>query len=235
VERSEPLEGTFFKRFIGMVENSKTVLVGNRFLYGFACYNNQNVHIVPTPVNVSGYTPKDYGAVSDELIIGWLGTKGNLKYVESISDALKEVCRRYPRARLKIVSMGSIDMEGVRIIRKDWKEDEHIEDLRSMDIGIMPLYDDIWTMGKSGNKILQYFGVAVPVVASPVGVNSDIIEHGVDGFLAKTQEQWVEHLSALIEDKNLRRSMGVKGREKVEKFYSQERHREKLLEILRDL
>jgi glycosyltransferase involved in cell wall biosynthesis len=235
VERSEPLEGTFFKRFIGMVENSKTVLVGNRFLYGFARHNNRNVHIVPTPVNVSAYVPKDYDAASDELIIGWLGTKGNLKYVESVGQALKEVCRRYPKARLKIVSMGSIDIEGVRIIKKTWKEEEHVQDLRSMDIGIMPLYDDIWTMGKSGNKILQYFGVAVPVVASPVGVNSEIIDHGVDGFLAGTQEQWVEYLSVLIEDKKLRRAMGFKGREKVEKLYSQERHREKLLEIIRDL
>lgn len=235
VERSEPLVGTFFRRFVCMVENSKTVLVGNRFLYGFARYNNRNVHIVPTPVNVSAYTPKDYDAVSDELIIGWLGTKGNLKYVESVGEALKEICRRYPRTRLKIVSMGSIDIEGVRIVKKAWKEEEHVEDLRGMDIGIMPLYDDIWTMGKSGNKILQYFGVAVPVVASPVGVNNEIVDHGVDGFLARTQEQWVEHLSTLIEDKKLRRAMGLKGREKVGKFYSQERHREKLLEILRDL
>src|SRR5574341_2534822 len=106
--------------------NSKTVLVGNRFLYGFARYNNQNVHVVPTPVNVSVYTPKDYDSVSDELIIGWLGTKGNLKYVLSVSESLKEVCRRYPKVRLKVVCTGSIDIEGVRIIRKDWKEEEHI-------------------------------------------------------------------------------------------------------------
>lgn len=235
VERSEPLEGTFFRRFICMVENAKVVLAGNRFLYEFARYNNPNVQIVPTPINVSAYTPKDYDAVSDDIVIGWLGTRGNLKYVRSIGEALRDISSRYPRVRLKIVCTGSLDIDGVRVTTKPWTAEEHVEDLRSMDIGIMPLDDDIWTMGKCGNKILQYFGVALPVVASPVGVNSEIIDHGVDGFLAGGRPEWVAHLSALIEEKALRRSMGLKGREKVAKYYSQDLHRETLLRILRDL
>ncbi len=236
VERKEKLDGRFFKKFIGMVDNSKAVLVGNRFLYEFCRYNNGNVHVVPTPINVSKYTPKDYTVnSSDEVVIGWLGTRGNLKYLKELSGPLQELSKRHPNVRLKIISQGFFDIDGVQVIKKMWSQDEEVEDLRSLDIGVMPLNDDIWAKGKSGNKILQYFGVAIPVVASPVGVNSDIIETGVDGFLAGNQAEWVTHLSYLIENRERRMEMGLNGRQKVLKTYSQEVHQETLWYVINSI
>lgn len=235
VERSEKLTGRFFARFIGMVNNSKAVLAGNRFLYEFCRYNNDNVHIVPTPINVSTYTPKDYSEKDYEVVIGWMGTKGNLKYLKELGGTLKELSIKYPNVRLKIISQGFLDLDGVQVIKKMWSQEEMAEDLRSLDIGIMPLNDDIWAKGKCGNKILQYFGVAVPVVASPVGMNSDIIEPGIDGFLAGKPKEWVEHLSYLIENRERRMEMGLNGRRKVLKTYSQEVHQEKLWSILNSI
>ena len=232
VERKERLDGRFFKKFLGMVDNSKAVLVGNRFLYEFCRYNNNNVHVVPTPINISKYNPKDSTVKSDEVVIGWLGTRGNLKYLKELAGPFLELSKRYPNVRLKIISQDFFDIDGVQVIKKMWSQEEEVEDLRSLDIGVMPLNDDIWAKGKSGNKILQYFGVAIPVVASPVGVNSDIIEPGVDGFLADRPAEWVDHLSYLIENRKRRMEMGLNGREKVLKTYSQEVHMERLYELI---
>ena len=96
----------------------------------------------------------------------------------------------------------------------------------------MPLNDDLWSRGKCGFKILQYFSVGIPVVASPVGINSDIVEHGVNGFLATSPDEWDKYLSALIGDEALRKRMGAAGRRTVEEKYSLERYMERYLSII---
>ncbi|HNC29433.1 MAG TPA: glycosyltransferase family 4 protein, partial [Cyclobacteriaceae bacterium] len=89
-----------------------------------------------------------------------------------------------------------------------------------LDIGVMPLTDDIWAKGKCGFKALQYMALGVPCVISPVGVNSEIVDNGVTGFLATTKNEWIEKLERLMADQKLREAMGKKGREKVEAEYS---------------
>jgi hypothetical protein len=89
-----------------------------------------------------------------------------------------------------------------------------------MDIGIMPLTDTPWARGKCGYKLIQYMACGLPVVASPVGVNADIVEHGVNGFLASTETEWRSALGTLLSDANLRHRMGMAGRQKIERDYS---------------
>ena len=117
------------------------------------------------------------------------------------------------------------------ITNKSWSERGELADLQSFDIGLMPLLDDKWTRGKCGFKILQYFAVGTPAVASPVGINSQIVEDSVSGFLPSSDQQWLECIGRLIQNRDLRRSMGLSGRRRVEQRYSTELLTPKYLEI----
>ena len=98
--------------------------------------------------------------------------------------------------------------------------DREIEDFQSIDIGIYPMPDTLWACGKASFKAIQYMAVGVPVVASSVGMVKDFIKDGINGYLAETEEEWIEKLSKLIEDSNLRRNIGLQGRKIVEERYS---------------
>jgi glycosyltransferase involved in cell wall biosynthesis len=108
-----------------------------------------------------------------------------------------------------------------------------VEDLQSFDIGLMPLVDDPWSWGKCGLKIVQYQGVGLPVVCTPVGVNRDLVEEGVTGFLAKTPEEWEKKLSVLIEDAPLREKLGKEGRKRVLEEYTVQSCASRLVSILK--
>ena len=112
-----------------------------------------------------------------------------------------------------------------------WSSGTEVEDLQSINIGIMPLPDIEWTRGKCGLKGLQYMGLAIPTVMSPVGVNTEIITHGVNGFLASSKEEWINCLSKLIESAELRKKLGDAGRKTVEELYSVNANKEKYLNL----
>jgi glycosyltransferase involved in cell wall biosynthesis len=121
---------------------------------------------------------------------------------------------------LRIVSSEDYRSKNINVDNRRWSLETEIDDLCSFDIGIMPLADDEWTRGKSGCKAVQYLAVGVPAVCSPVGVANEIISEGVNGYLASTGDEWFSKLSKLIEDRSLRASMGVQGREMVIGRYS---------------
>jgi glycosyltransferase involved in cell wall biosynthesis len=113
-----------------------------------------------------------------------------------------------------------IQLPGVKTDNREWDLKREVEDFQSLDIGLYPLIDDEWARGKAGFKAIQYMSVGVPVIASPVGVVKEIIEDGVNGFTASTEDEWVEKISRLIENNGLRRDMGANGRKTVEERYS---------------
>ncbi len=232
VERGEPLTGKYFKRFVTMAGCARAVMAGNSFLYEFARHNNPNVRIVPTPVDVSRYTPRERAEADGTVVAGWIGTRGNLRYLEPLAPVFRRLSERYPNFALMVICSDFPEMEGVKIIKRKWSDESEVADLRDMDIGVMPLADNIWTRGKCGFKILQYFAVGIPAVASPVGVNREIIGHGTDGFLADTEDEWFTCMARLIEDTQLRKEMGKRGREKVIGKYSRQAHNARLIEVL---
>ena len=128
----------------------------------------------------------------------------------------------------------SLELEavpGLQIKCQPWREETEVTDLQSFDVGMMPLPDDPWSQGKCGLKALQYMAVGVPTVASPVGVNSDIIQDGTNGFLATTEQEWVEKLAQLLSDEPLRKACAAEGRKTVEARYSAAVHVPHLLTI----
>jgi glycosyltransferase involved in cell wall biosynthesis len=136
---------------------------------------------------------------------------------------------------VKIVSSAFIDLPGVEVVKKRWRLEEEIADLQSFDIGIMPLQDSLWTRGKCGYKILQYMGVALPVIASPVGINTELVRHGETGFLAAGEAAWGEGLLALARDAGMRETMGLAGRAAVVTRYSLASYAARYEQILRSL
>ena len=157
-------------------------------------------------------------------VIGWIGTRVNLMYLQTLSGALAQVGQGVHRPRLKVVCDAFPDMPGIEIEKKAWALADEPADARSFQIGIMPLPDDAWTRGKCGLKLLQYMAASVPVVCSPVGANCEIVHDGSNGFHARTESEWIDRLELLLGDAALRARLGQAGRDTAEAKYATARN-----------
>ncbi|MCP4642679.1 MAG: glycosyltransferase family 4 protein [bacterium] len=177
--------------------------------------------IVPTCIDMNLHTQKEYPADAPDrpVVIGWTGTAGNLGYMELVEDALRKLAKKHNIA-VSVATGKDYELDGVEVINHRWEEAHEIDYLRDADIGLMPLLDTPYTRGKCAFKALQYMGVGTPCVISPVGMNADVIEDGVDGFVATNSDEWYDRLERLVVDAGLRREMGLKARQKVIERYS---------------
>ncbi len=208
------------------------VIAGNQYLKEYATKFNTNVVIIPTTIDLKEYSKVQVEKQEGKVCIGWSGSFSTIKHFESSIDALKRVKEKFgDRVYFKVIGDGNYRNDELGIIGNPWRKDSEIEDLCEIDIGIMSLPDDDWSKGKCGLKGLQYMALEIPTIMSPVGVNSDIIQDGVNGFLASTIDEWVAKLSLLIEDADLRNRLGKAGRVTVEKQYSVEANKEKWLAV----
>lgn len=207
------------RRFEITVARADLVIAGNRYLRQEALTANPRVELLPTPLDLERYRLRPPMA-DNGVVLGWIGSRGTLKYLQQLTPVLEEVGRRFPGVRLKIVADAFFDLRALPVEKKPWSEAEEIADLHSFDIGLMPLADDVWTRGKCGFKLLQCMAVGLPVVCSPVGINAEIVSDGVEGFWATDQTEWVQRLGELIADAGLRAAMGERARRKVESGYS---------------
>ena len=226
------------RKFEYLVRVSNGVIAGNRFLKGRIEPMNPNVVVIPTCIDMAHYEPKRTGLPSEPpAIIGWIGLASNLRYLQAAAPALRRLALRHV-FELRIISgddapLRAIDLTGVRVRFVPWHPDREVEALRQLDIGIMPLFmGQEWDVYKCGCKLIQYMGVALPVVASPVGVNVEIVRPGENGFLAATEKEWEQHLATLLLDPALRERLGIAGRRRVEEDYSVAVHLPRLIAAL---
>ncbi len=224
-------------KFRRMVRGSDVVTTGNEFLKNevLKVDPEKKVFVIPTCIDTNLYPKKKIVSEREEIILGWIGTKGNLRYLKKLEPVFETIHRTFPRARLKIVSNDFYESAHLPVIKKPWKLEDENEDLVSFDIGLMPLNDDLWSRGKCGLKIVQYLSVGLPVVCTPVGINSDIVRDGENGFWATSKGEWVDRLSVLIQDVKLRHQMGLRGIETVERGYSLAVTSEKFFRVLQGL
>ena len=208
-------------KFAYMMRRLDFVIAGNSFLKSEVLPYNSHVKVIPSSIDLSRYSPKKrYVRSESPIIIGWLGSSSTLKYLKSLMPTFEKLYQKYPHFQLKIVCDQFLDSNKIPVIKKEWSLETEEADLKSFDIGVMPLKDDLWSRGKCGLKILQYFSVGVPAVCTPVGINRDIVQTGVNGFWAQNEKQWEDRLLQLMQEEDLRREMGIKGRKTVESFYS---------------
>jgi len=216
----DPISSTRRKRFVQMIKNSDFVIAGNEFLKKEALLFNSNVEVIPTAIDQERYHLKAYPVQQEKVVLGWIGDHGSIHYLEKMRPVFERIGEKYPHAELKIVCDIFFDCHRLKVIKKNWSAGEEVHDLQSFDIGLMPLVDDPWSWGKCGLKIIQYQGVGVPVVCTPVGINKDLVEDAKNGYWAMTPEEWERKLSLLIENAELRERMGREGRKKVMENYT---------------
>ncbi len=228
----DALSSTRRRRFVQMVKNSDVVIAGNEFLRSQVLPFNPNVEVIPTAIHQERYHLKTYLARQETVILGWIGDHGSVHYLERMKPIFERIGEKYPYVALKIVCDTFFDCDRMKVIKKNWSLEEEVADLQGFDIGVMPLVDDPWSWGKCGLKIIQYQGVGVPVVCTPVGVNKDLVEDGANGYYATTPSEWEGKLSYLIEHPELREKMGREGRRRVLKNYTLQTCAPRLLSIL---
>jgi glycosyltransferase involved in cell wall biosynthesis len=214
-----------------MVRGARRVIAGNEYLAEWTRARNPRVEVLPTVVDLDAY-PAEPPPAPDPPVIGWIGTRPNLPYLDRVLPALRRVTRGRHPPRVVVVADAFPTATDGRIEHRPWRLDREARDVASFSVGIMPLSDDPWTRGKCGLKVLQYFASWVPAVCSPVGVNPEIVRHGESGFLASTEDEWVEAIEALIGDERLRRRCGDGGRRTVEERYSLPAAAERLVALL---
>ena len=228
----DPISSSRRRRFIQMIKNSDFVIAGNEFLKREALLFNPNVEVIPTAIDQERYRLKAYPVQQGKVTLGWIGDHGSIHYLEKMRPLFERVGERYPHVELKIVCDTFFDCDRMKVIKKAWSSEEEVADLQGFDIGLMPLVDDPWSWGKCGLKIIQYQGVGVPVVCTPVGINKDLVEDGINGYWAMTQEEWEKKLSLLIEDSQLRERMGREGRKRVLENYTYQASAPRLFALL---
>lgn len=215
------------------------VIAGNDYLASKARRFNSCVLVLPTVVDLKQYPEDPPRRPAERITLGWIGSASTLFYLRAIRGSLARLGEGHRGPNLLVVGEGGVkpgEFGGLEVVEKVWREEEEVANLLQMDIGLAPLKDDPWSQGKCGLKVLQYFAAARPVVASPVGVQKDMVQDGRNGFLARGEEEWAEKVTRLMEDEELRFSMGREARLTVERDFSlgmaAPRLRNFLLEVL---
>ncbi len=206
------------KAFKRVAEASNLIIAGCPYLAEHARVYNPNVYILPTGLDTKIFNSEYSIPKDDKIRLVWIGSKSTIKYLEEIKPALEEIGKGFKNVILRIICDTFFDLENLPVEKKVWSLESQIPDLLSSDIGLAPLTDDTFTRGKCGFKILQYAAAGLPVVTSPIGVNAEYVRNNISGFHALSISEWIENISILIKDSDLRKRMGKIGKEDAAKY-----------------
>jgi len=205
-------------RFRLTVKSADLVIAGNVYLAEHARKFNPNVEILPTGLNTDDYKVPSEPKRDGKVRLVWIGSRSTLRYLTEIKPALEEVGSRFHNVVLRQICDDFFELQKMPVERCLWSEQTQIADLVTSDIGLAPLPDNPFTRGKCGFKILQYAAAGLPVVASPVGVNREYVRENITGLLATDSSQWVDGISTLVQNPDLRGSMGSAAKTMVSAF-----------------
>lgn len=219
-----------------LVRRAAGVIAGNEYIADMAeragC---RRVAVIPTVVDLNRYDRiKQHNNRRGQVRVGWMGSRSTAAYLGIVEPVLTELQRAGEISGALVVGAAGLQAGGQSVSHRPWREETEVDDLMDMDIGIMPLRDSPWERGKCGFKLIQYMACGLPVVASPVGVNRKIVQHGANGFLAESNEEWREALKILAGDPLLRQVMGEMGRERVKSDFSLQKTAPRLVEFLKE-
>ena len=204
------------KKFDEIMKLSNRIVVCNNYLAQHANLLNKNTTIIPIVINTDHFKPVEKNKNTDKIVIGWVGSGSTVKYLKLLDNIWRKLP---PNCELRIVG-GQYFPDGIKVTNIKWTLAAELSEFSMLDIGITPMLDDDWAKGKGGGKTLQYMAMSIPTIGSAVGINTEIIQDGVNGFLAKDEKEWIEKLTLLIENPELRQRLGRAGRKTVEERYS---------------
>ncbi len=204
-----------------IISVSDMVFAGNKYLLDYAQKFNNNVKIIHTTIDTVIFQRGQAYKNNEKICIGWSGSITTIKHFQEASNILKKIKQKYgDKVYFKVMGDDTYENKELNIKGIPWTSATEIDIISSFDIGIMPLPDDQWVKGKCGLKGLSYMALEVPTIMSAVGVNPEIISDGENGFLAATEEEWINKISLLIESFDLRKKLGANGRKTVVDRYS---------------
>jgi glycosyltransferase involved in cell wall biosynthesis len=207
-----------FRAFRQTAEIVDVIIAGNEYLAEHARRFCPKVYLLETGLDTSAYKIAENRKRDDKIRLVWIGSKATLKYLVELKDALEDLGKSNSKIVLRIIADDFFDLENMPVEKCKWSIDSQYSDIMECDIGLAPLPDDRFTRGKCGFKTLQYFSAGLPVVASPVCVNGELILKSGAGFVAQTNEQWKEQIIKLVQNETLRKEMGRKGKEYVKQY-----------------
>lgn len=218
-----------------IARSAALTICGNNFLAEHFSRHGR-VAVLPTAVDTLRFVPRAV-TLPAKQVIGWSGSSSGLKYLYGIEPAILTLLLKHPDAILKVVSdkppvFKTLPLE--RVVYERWSPEREVAVLQEFAVGIMPLEDDLWARGKCSFKMLTYMAVGLPVVVSPVGMNVEILAQGSCGFAAKTNDDWVDAISNLLNEPALADQMGRTGRQIIETRYARNVVAPQLAQLLRE-
>jgi glycosyltransferase involved in cell wall biosynthesis len=213
---------------------SDHVVVGNSYLADWARRHSPCVSVIPTSIDTDRCHPRHSGAANHRMVVGWTGSATSQTYLEEFTPMLRTLMATHDM-ELRVISPREPLLPGVPHTWRPWSPATEAEEVAAFDIGIMPMPDEEWALGKCALKALQYMAAEVATIASAVGANREVIEHGRNGLLASTTQDWLECLATLSERPDLRRQIGLAGRRTVEERYSMRGSAEKFETVVREV
>jgi glycosyltransferase involved in cell wall biosynthesis len=224
-----------YSKFSKIIKLSDVVIAGNEYLADYARQFNNNVHVIPSCIDLDLNIPdREKNKKDGKICIGWSGSETTLIHLLILKDVLASIQKKYGgKVYFKVISnRNDFEIPGVNVKSVKWQKETEADELSEFDIGIMPLPDNEWSKGKCSMKGIQYMGLAIPAVMSNIGMNKEVIEHGTNGMLADTENDWMQALSLLVENEEMRRKLGDAGRQTVEEKYSIQAWKNKWLELI---
>jgi glycosyltransferase involved in cell wall biosynthesis len=224
----------FFGKISEICRLAKVVIVNSTPIREYVSQYNQNIWQVPSVVDTRQYVfrPESLEEQPEEVCIGWSGSPTTMKNIRVIAGALKKLAEMVPH-RVHLIGGTEFDLPGVPYVAQKWSAETEVEDLRKMQVGMVPLPVNEWNKRKFYMKTAQYMALGIPTVATPLGSNPEVVQHGVTGFLADSEPEWIDYLSLLIKDHELRLRMSHAAAKAAQEKYSLESNTEKIIEAFR--
>lgn len=223
-----------------ILERAAAVTVGNDFLRRYAACFNPRCHLIPSSVDLSQFEPKKQFSSDGIIHLGWIGSRSSWAHLNALRGPLENFLEKEKKAQL-ILMADRLPPEWHSLARSGraefhrWSLDTEKSWLARFDIGLAPLLPGPWSEGKCGYKLVQYLAQGLPVIASPVGVQSEMVHEGKNGFLAATPQEWKSKLSLLISKKEDWEKMGRTSRHLAEQNYSLAKQAQKFKSLLEEL
>lgn len=218
-------------RVVELMRLADHVIVCTRYLEEFARRHNEFVTDISSTIDTDAYVPRPHRERTEGVVVGWSGSHSTAPYLHLLDDVLRDL-QRTDDIAIRVIGEPSFRIDGATVEALPWRSATEVTDLSAIDIGVYPLPDEEWVLGKSGLKALQYMALEIPPVATKIGTNLEIIEHGVNGFLVSDEDEWRNAIRRLVHEPELRRTMGKAARQTVEERYSVRANAPTYLQIL---
>ena len=222
----------FFSKIADIIRLSKVVIVNSSHIREFAAQHNRNIWQVPSIVDTERYVFQPEPENLERVTVGWSGSPTTVGNIRVVASALRELQQKVD-CGVHLIGGTEFDLPGVKYTAQKWSAETEVEDLRRMQVGMIPLPVNEWNKRKFYMKTAQYMALGIPPVCTPMGSNPEVIEHGRTGFLAETDAEWVEHLSLMVTDGPLRREMAERAARVARERFSLEANAPKVVEAFR--